>query len=111
MKDFHHVKVNSVNPSYIIINEVNASFSEKTGDKYLTFSAADKNKNTLEKYTKFWDEIKYHIQTVNTDKSGKYKKDYIKVKFNSDDDLPLNKILKLRILTTVVRSVFEEDEL
>ena len=33
----------------------------------------------------------------------------MKVKFNSDDDLPLNKILKLRILTIIVRSVFEED--
>ena len=33
----------------------------------------------------------------------------MKVKFNSDDDLPLNKILKLRILIIIVRSVFEED--
>ena len=33
----------------------------------------------------------------------------MKIKFNSDDKLPLNKILKLHILTIVVRSVFEED--
>ena len=33
----------------------------------------------------------------------------MKIKFNSDDDLPLNKTLKLRILTIIVRSVFEED--
>ena len=33
----------------------------------------------------------------------------MKIKFTSDDDLPLNEILKLRILTIVVRSVFEED--
>ena len=33
----------------------------------------------------------------------------MKVKFNSDDDLLLNKTLKLRILTTIVRSVLEED--
>ena len=31
------------------------------------------------------------------------------IKFNSDDDLSLNKILKLRNLTIIVRSVFEED--
>ena len=31
------------------------------------------------------------------------------IRFNSDDDLPLNKILKLHILTIIVRSVFEED--
>ena len=33
----------------------------------------------------------------------------IRIKVNSDDDLPLNKILKLRILTIAVRFVFEED--
>ena len=33
----------------------------------------------------------------------------MKIKFNSDDDLPLNKILKLYDLTKVVRSVLQED--
>ena len=33
----------------------------------------------------------------------------MKIKFNSDDDLSLNKILKLRNSTIIVRSVFEED--
>ena len=33
----------------------------------------------------------------------------MKIKFNSDDDLPLNKILKLHNLTIIVRSLFEED--
>ena len=63
----------------------------------------------LEKYTKLWDEIKYHIQTINAGKSGEYEKDYMKIKFNSDDDLSLNKTLKLHMLTIIVRSVFEED--
>ena len=64
----------------------------------------------LEKYVKFWDEIKYHIHIqLNASKSGEYDKDYIKIKFNSDNDLLLNKILKLHILTIIVRSAFEED--
>ena len=33
----------------------------------------------------------------------------MKIKFNSDDDLPLNKPLKLHIVTITIRSVFEED--
>ena len=33
----------------------------------------------------------------------------MKIKFNSDDNLPLNKILKLHNLTIIIRSVFEED--
>ena len=63
----------------------------------------------LEKYTKPWSEIKYHIQTVNAGKSVEYDKDYMRIEFNSDDNLPLNKILKLHMLTIIVRSVFEEE--
>ena len=33
----------------------------------------------------------------------------MKTKLNSDDDLPLNKILKLHNLTVIVRPVFKED--
>ena len=34
----------------------------------------------------------------------------MKIKFNSDDYLQLNKILKLHMLRIIVRSVFEEDD-
>ena len=33
----------------------------------------------------------------------------MKIKFNSDDDLPLNKSLKVYNMTITIRSVFEED--
>ena len=33
----------------------------------------------------------------------------MKTKFNSDDDLPLNKLLKLQAMTIIIRSIFEED--
>ena len=33
----------------------------------------------------------------------------MKTKFNSDDNLPLNKLFKLHILTIILRSVFEEN--
>ena len=38
-----------------------------------------------------------------------YEKDYMKSRFNSDDDLPLNKPLKFHNMTITIRSVFEED--
>ena len=43
--------------------------------------------------------------------SGKYhyEKDIMKIKFNSDDDLPLNKQLKFHSITITIRSSFEED--
>ena len=33
----------------------------------------------------------------------------MKTKFDSDSTLPLNKMLKLHMLTVIIRSVFEED--
>ena len=33
----------------------------------------------------------------------------MKIEFDTDDNLPLNKPLKLHMLTIIVRSVFEED--
>ena len=36
-------------------------------------------------------------------------KDYMKIKFNSDNDLPLNKPLKLHIMTIIISCVFSED--
>ena len=33
----------------------------------------------------------------------------MKIKFNSDDDLPLNKPLKFHNMTITIRSVFKED--
>ena len=33
----------------------------------------------------------------------------MKIKFNSDDDLPLNKLLKFRLMTITIRHVFKED--
>ena len=34
----------------------------------------------------------------------------MKIKFNSDDNMSLNKMLKLHMLTVIVTSVFEEDD-
>ena len=62
----------------------------------------------LIKYSKLWDKTKNLIE-CNSIKKGEHEKDFIKIKFNSDDNLPLNKILKLHKMTIVTRSVFQED--
>ena len=38
-----------------------------------------------------------------------YSKDYMKIKFSSDNDLPLNKSLKFHLTTITTRCVFSED--
>ena len=53
--------------------------------------------------------MKNEIKTINGGKENNYEKDYMKFKFNSDDDLPLNKQLKFYNMTITIRSVFEED--
>ena len=42
-------------------------------------------------------------------KPSEYGKDFMKIEFNSDYNLPLNKLLKYRMLTRISRSVFTED--
>ena len=49
------------------------------------------------------------LKKIHNNKSGEYEKDYMKINFNSDDKLPLNKQLKFLNVTIVERSVFEED--
>ena len=53
--------------------------------------------------------IKCCIEKINNNKSGEYEKDYMKIKFDSDDKLPLHKQLKFLIVTIVIRSAFEDD--
>ena len=55
-----------------------------------------------------WDGIKSQIKKI-SDIPGDYDEKYIKIKFNSDVHLPLNKILKFHNLKIVVASVFQED--
>ena len=33
----------------------------------------------------------------------------MKIKFDSDDNLPLNEIIKFRVLTIIIRNIFEKD--
>ena len=70
--------------------------------------SVDENKELLKKYAHVWNGIKNKIKTVNVDECD-YQKDYLKIKFNSDDDLPLNKPLKFLAMTIIIKSVLEVD--
>ena len=72
----------------------------------MIFDSTDENKEVSKKYTDVWNRIKNEIKTINGGKENYYEKDYMKIKFNSDDDLPLNKPLKFHLMTITIRSVF-----
>ena len=99
----------SVNPLYLIIGDVDGHIEEKNGSKYLVFDSTNENRRVFKKYTELWDGIKNEIKTINDGKEGEYGKDFMKNKFDKDDNLPLNKQLKPHMLTIIVRCVFEED--
>ena len=98
----------SVNPLYLLVNHASGYIKEKNGNKYLIFDSVDENKEVLKKYADVWDGIKNKIKAINGGKENDYGKDYMKIKFNSDDDLPLNKPLKFHAMTIIIRSVFRE---
>ena len=68
MKDSDYVKIDSVNPLYLIISEVDGYIEEKNWNKYIILDFTYKNKEVLIKYTKLWDGIKNLIGNVNMEK-------------------------------------------
>ena len=98
-----------MNPLCLRIIYASGYIEEINGNKYLIFDSTDGNKELLKKYNHVFNGIRDEIKTINGSKENDYEKDYMKIAFNSDDDLPLNKLLKFHLITITIRSVFEED--
>ena len=79
-------KINSVNPLYLLIYKIDGFIEEN-------IAFIDNNDEVLRKYREVLGGIKSCIEKINNNKSGEYEKDYLKIEFNSDDKLPLNKQL------------------
>ena len=101
--------LNSSNPLYLVFNNLDASIEKSGENKCLIFASADKNEMVLRDYTEIWDEIKEHIELISGNKVIKYSKDFMKIKFESDDDLPFSKILNIPACVIIISSVFKKD--
>ena len=95
--------IDSLNPLYLVIGEIDGFIEEENGSKYLNIALTENDNEVLKKYIEVWSE------KINNGLVGEYGKDYMKIKFDSDDYLPLNTVLKFRILTIIIRNVFEKD--
>ena len=73
----------------------------------MIFNSVDENREVLKKYADVYDGSKNKIK-VNRSEKNDYRKDYMKIKFNSDNDLLLNKPLKFHLITIIIKSVSEE---
>ena len=87
------------------INHASGYIEEKNENKYLIFDSVDENREVLKKYADVWDGIKTKIKAIN----GAEENLMQKIKFNSENDLPLNKPLTFHATTIIIRSVFKED--
>ena len=94
---------------YLLVNHASGYIEKKSGNKYLFFDYyVNENKALLKEYTDVWDGIENEIKAINGGEENNYGKCYMKIKCNSDDDLPLNKPLKFHAMKIIIRSVFEE---
>ena len=100
--------IHSVNPLHLLIDHAGGYIEEKRANKYLVFDSTDVNKELLKNYNNVWNWIRDKIKEISSGECD-YEKNYIKIRFNSDDNLPLNKPLKFHNMTITIRSVFEED--
>ena len=95
----------------MLINHVNGYIEEKMQINTWFFDdSVYENKELLKKYADVWNGTENKIKAINNNGENNYEKDYMKIKFNSEDDLPLYKPMKFHSVTIVIRSVFEEED-
>ena len=77
VKKFANCKnINSVNPLYLMINQMVGHFEEKNEIKYLVLDDVDENKEVPEKYEELSKSVEKEIETVNGGKKVEYEKDF-----------------------------------
>ena len=93
-----------------MIDKMIVTLKKKSGNEYLVLDDIDEYKQVSKKYEDVWDRIRKEIKTINGSKKVEYEKDLKKIRFESNDDLPMNKPMKLLLLTIIIRCVFSEDD-
>ena len=92
-----------------MIDKMIGHLEGKNEVKYLVLDDVDENKEVSKKYKEVWEGVKKEIETINDAEKIEYGKDFRKIRFESNDNLPLNKPIKLRLLTIIIKSGFSED--
>ena len=108
IKNLKYVKIDSVNPLYLIISKVNGYFEENNKNKYLTLFPTNKSKEIVKIYGELWGKIRDIINSI-TKNSDDYDEKDMKIKFNWDDKLPLNETMEIHSMIVVVRADFHEN--
>ena len=70
-----------------IFRHMNGYFEEINGNKYLTLVPTNESKEKIKKYEELWIKIRDLIRSI-TKNLDDYDEKYMKIKFDSDDNLP-----------------------
>ena len=100
--------INSVNPLYLRIRDLRGKFKKGKDDNawYLIISGDADN---LRKFANIWKRIRAKIEETSDD-FVQYDKDYMKIKFESNDILPTDNIINTHQVTIIIRLVFQKDD-
>ena len=100
-------EINSVNPLHLRIKDMRGKFRKGKDDNvwYLTiFGDID----VLRKFVNIWKSIRAKIEE-NAGGIVQYDKDYMGIKFESNDNLPTDNIANMHLVTIIVRSIFAQN--
>ena len=92
-----YVKICSQNTPYLIFRYVNGYFEKLHENKYITLVPVNESKEKIKNYEELWIKIRYLISSI-TKYSDDYDYDekYIKIKFDTANELLLNKMIEIR---------------
>ena len=98
--------INSVNPLYLRIRDMRGQFEKGKDDNvwYLTIFG---DANILRKFANILKSVRAIIEE-NTDDIVQYDKDYMKIKFESNDNLPTDNIINMHQVTIIISLVFQK---
>ena len=89
-----YLNIYSVNPLYLTFRYVNGYFEKINGNKYSMLVPTNGSKEKIKKYEELWVKIRDLIRSI-TKNSYDYDEKYRKIKFDSVDELPLNKLIEI----------------
>ena len=107
IKNSKCVKMFSGNPLSLTFSKVNGYFEEINQNKHLRLVPTNESKAKNKKYQEVWIETSYLIRSI-TKNPNDYDEKYMKINFNSHNELSLNKTIEIRTMKIVVRVVFKE---
>ena len=99
--------INSVNPLYLRIIDMKGQFKKCKGDNIWSLIIYG-DAYALRNFANIWKSTRAKTEE-NTDDTVQYDKDYIKIKFKSKDDLPIDNIVNMHQVIIIIRSVFAQN--